>query len=610
MLTGYIGKLLRVDLTDGQIFEESLNEDYTQAFIGGSGLGARYLYGMTDKKTDPQGADNPLIFMTGPLTGTKAPCCGRYSVCARSPLTGLWGEANSGGEFGPVLKFSGFDGIIITGCSSKPVYLEIIDGMPRLKNASHIWGMDCYQTQQVIKTETQRSKISIACIGVAGENKSKLAAIVNDQGRTAARTGLGAVMGFKQLKAIAVSGNNQPKVADEIVFKTAVHEAHEFLKEDISAEMFRLGGTAFYMDVGMMYGDIPTRYFTQGEFDVSKLTGATLSETILTETVGCYRCPIACGRKTTLDKYDVTDVDGPEYETISALGTLLLIDDLQGIAYAGHLCNLYGVDTISAGVTIAFAVYLFEKGILKLSDTDGIELKWGDINTVIRLIEKMAYRDGFGDILADGSSVLGKRYAVEDIAVQVKGLEVAMHDPRAFSGMAVAYATAPRGGCHLESDFYLAEIGQEFPEVGIIASPRGKWTESSSEKVQTVSRHQDWRSLYDSLIICKFAGYSGNLVTKLVNATTGWHITPQKLITVGERIFNLKRLINIKFGLTTKEDKLPKLLLKPLSEGGAKDKVPNIEMMLDEYYRFRQWDRKTGLPTSEKIKELGLFQFV
>ncbi len=606
MLTGYIGKLLRVDLTHGQIFEEPLDEEYAQAFIGGSGLGGRYLYDLVDGKTDPLGADNPLIFMTGPLTGTKAPSCGRFTVCARSPLTGFWGEANSGGDFGPKLKFSGYDGIIITGCSSKPVYLEIFNGQTRLRDASHIWGLDCYQTQQVIETEIERPEVSIACIGLAGENQSKISAIVNDQGRTAARTGLGAVMGSKKLKAIAVCGDDKPKLANETVFNAAVREAHDFLKEDITAEMFHLGGTAFYMDIGMMYGDIPTRYYTQGEFDVSKLTGATMSETILAGTIGCYRCPIACGRKTRLEKYDVAEADGPEYETISALGTLLLIDDLPGIAYAGHLCNLYGLDTISTGATIAFAVYLFEKGILKLSETDGLELKWGDIDLVIKLVEKMAHRDGFGDILADGSLLLAKRYAVEDIAVQIKGLEVAMHDPRAFSGMAIAYATAPRGGCHLESDFYLADLGQEFPELGIIASPRENWAESSKEKVQTVALHQDWRSIYDSLIVCKFAGYSANLITQLVNAATGWRMTPQQLILSGERIFNLKRLINLGFGLTPKGDKLPNLLLEPLPDGGAKGNVPDIEMMLDEYYQLRRWDKETGWPASYKLKELGL----
>lgn len=606
MTTGYIGNLLRVDLTHGQIIEEPLDKDYAQAFIGGSGLGSRYLYDLVDEKTDPLGADNPLILMTGPLTGTNAPCCGRFTVCARSPLTGLWGEANSGGNFGPKLKFAGYDGIIITGISSKPVYLEIIDGQAKLKDAFQIWGLDCYQAQKIIKEEMGKPKASIACIGVAGEKQSKISAIMSDQGRAAARTGLGAVMGSKKLKAIAVCGDAKPGLANKTTFNEAVREANDFLKEDIIAEMFRLGGTAFYMDIGMIYGDIPVCYYTKGEFDVSNLTGAAMAETILTGTIGCYRCPIACGRKTKLEKYGVTEADGPEYETISALGTLLLIDDLPGIAYTGHLCNLYGLDTISTGATIAFAIYLFEKGVLKLSDTDGLELKWGDIDTVIKLVKKIAQRDGFGDILADGSLSLAKRYKVEDTAVQVKGLEVAMHDPRAFSGMAITYATSPRGGCHLHSDFFLAEMGSQVPELGIDASPRAQWGQSSKEKVQIVGRHQDWRSIYDSLIICKFAGFSANLITKLVNAATGWQVTPQELIKSGERIFNMKRLINLGFGLTPADDRLPSLLLKPLPDGGTEGNVPDIKMMLKEYYRFRSWDRKTGQPAKHKLKELGL----
>jgi aldehyde:ferredoxin oxidoreductase len=605
-MTGYIGELLRVDLTRGQITKESLDKDYAQSFIGGSGLGSRYLYDLVDKKIEPLSAGNPLIFMTGPLTGTKAPCCGRFTICARSPLTGLWGEANSGGNFGPKLKFSGYDGIILTGRSLKPVYLEIIDGQARLKDATQIWGLDCYQAQKIIKEKIGKPKASIACIGVAGEKQSKIAAIVNDQGRAAARTGLGAVMGSKKLKAIAVCGDAKLGLANEAIFNEAVSNANDFLKEDLTAEMFRLGGTAIYMDIGMMYGDIPVRYYTKGEFDVSKLTGAAMAETILTGTTGCYRCPIACGRKTRLEKYGVTEAHGPEYETISALGTLLLINDLPGIAYAGHLCNLYGLDTISTGATIAFAIYLFENGVLRLSDTDGLELMWGDIDTVIKLIEKMAQRDGFGNILADGSLSLAKRYKVEDSAAQVKGLEVAMHDPRAFSGMAITYATSPRGGCHLHSDFFLAELGQEIPELGITASPREDWTESSKGKVQTVARHQDWRGIYDSLIICKLAGFSASLIAKLVNAATGWQTTPQELLKTGERIVNMKRLINLGFGLTPTDDRLPSLLLKPLLDGGSEGKVPDIKMMLEEYYRFREWDKKTGWPQKRKLKELGL----
>lgn len=605
-MTGYIGKLLRVDLNSGRISEEPLNQDHAQAFIGGSGLASRYLYDSVTEDTDPLGAENPLIFITGPLTGTNAPCCGRYTVCARSPLTGFWGEANSGGVFGPTLKFAGYDGVFITGSSPKPVYLEIFDGKVKLKDASRLWGLDSNQTQEIIKEETGRPRASIACIGIAGENKSKMAAIINDQGRAAGRTGMGAVMGAKQLKAIAVSGDARPLVADEAAFQEAVREAYYFLKENIQAQMFRLGGTAFYMDIGMMYGDIPVRYYTQGDFNVSSLTGAAMAETILTGNASCYRCPIACGRKIKLEKYGVSEARGPEYETIAALGTMLLIDDLPGIAYAGHLCDLHGLDTISTGVTIAFATNLFEKGVLSLSDTDGVELRWGDIDTVIKMVEKIARREGFGDILADGSLALARKYKVEESAVQVKGLEVGMHDPRAFSGMAVTYATSPRGGCHLNSEFFMVEIGSEVPELGILASPRTQWVESSKEKAQMVARHQDWRSIYDALVLCKFANLPADLITRLLNSVTGWKTTPQDLLRNGERIFNMKRLVNLRFGLTPEDDRLPNLLLQPLPDGGTKGNVPNINLMLEEYYRFRGWDKTNGKPVKRKFRELGL----
>jgi aldehyde:ferredoxin oxidoreductase len=610
MVTGYIGRLLRVDLSNGQITEEPLNEDYAQFFIGGSGLASRYIYDMVTEETNPLGAENPLVFITGPLTGTNAPCCGRFTVCARSPLTGFWGEANSGGIFGPTLKFAGYDGVIVTGSSPRPVYLEIVEGKAQLKDASQLWGQDCYQTQAIIKEEIQKPKVSIACIGIAGEKRSKMAAIINDQGRAAARTGLGAVMGSKKLKAIAVSGDARPQLAAEGTFTEAVREAYSLLKNDMTAQMFHLGGTAVYTDIGMMYGDIPVRYYTQGDLDVSNLTGGAMKETILTDIVGCYRCPIACGRKIRLDKYAVSEADGPEYETIASLGTMLLIDDLPGIAYVGHLCNRYGLDTISTGTTIAFAVYLFEKGVLKLTDTDGIELKWGDADTVIKLVEKIAQREGFGDILADGSLSLAKRYEVEETAVHVKGLEVGMHDPRAFSGMAVTYATSPRGGCHLNSDFFFMEMGVEFPELGILASPREQWTESSREKAQMVARHQDWRSIFDALVMCKFANLPANLITRLLNSVTGWQATPQELLKSGERIFNMKRLLNLKFGLTPEDDRLPNLLLEPLPNGGAAGNVPDINLMLEEYYRFRGWNRTNGELKKEKLQELRLDRLV
>jgi aldehyde:ferredoxin oxidoreductase len=288
------------------------------------------------------------------------------------------------------------------------------------------------------------------------------------------------------------------------------------------------------------------------------------------------------------------------------LGTLLLIDDLTCIAYVGNLCNVYGLDTISTGATIAFAIYLFEKGIIGLADTGGMELKWGDVNLVIGLVEKIARRDGFGDILADGSLCLARKYKVEETAVHVKGLEVAMHDPRAFIGMSVVYATSPRGGCHLHSDYYMLEMGNEFPELGILSSLREQWGKSSQGKARMVALHQDWRSIFDALIMCKFANLPANIVIKLLSSVIGREMTHWELLKSGERILNMKRLINLRFGLAPEDDRLPALLLKPLPDGGTEGNVPDMDVMLEEYYRFRGWDKVSGKPVRSKLKELGL----
>jgi aldehyde:ferredoxin oxidoreductase len=606
MENSYCGKLLKVDLTAGHVSEEALNMEYARDFYGGSGLACRYLLDLTDKSTDPLGPDNPLIFMTGPLTGTTAPCCGRYTLCARSPLTGFWGESGSGGNFGPILKFAGYDGIIITGASRKPVYLEINGPNAVIRDASGLWGVDCYQTQEEIKEKMGAKRASVACIGPAGEKKSLISAVVNDRGRVAGRTGMGAVMGSKGLKAVAVTGDSGPAIADMAAFREAAREAHSYLNDDLMAQMFKLGGTAVYVDIGMIYGDIPVKYYTQGDFDVSGLSGSSMAETILTGSSGCYGCPIGCGREVKLEKYGVSRADGPEYETISSLGALLLVDDLEAVAYAGHLCNLYGLDTISTGSAIGFAFYLFERGVISPSETGGIDLRWGDADSVIELINLIARREGFGRFLADGSAALGRHFNAQEDAVHVKGLEVAMHDPRSFSGMAVSYATSPRGGCHLHSDFYMVEIGGERPGLGIFSSPKDRWGESSKEKARTVALHQNWRSVYDALVLCKFAELPENLISRLLSSAAGSDATPGKIIETGERIFNVKRLANLRFGLKPEHDTLPRLLLKPLSEGGAEGRVPDIDGMLEEYYRFREWDTASGAVSGNKLAELGL----
>ncbi len=604
-MNGFMGKLLVVDLTSGQIATVPLNEQYARLFVGGAGLACRYLYDQVDRDTDPLGPQNPLLFMTGPLVGTMAPSCGRHVVCARSPQTGLWAESNSGGRFGPYLRFSGYDGVLFTGKAPYPTYLSIWNGKAELRDARGIWGKDTYETQAAIRHELAGAKVSIACIGQAGERLIKYAAVMNDRGRAAGRTGMGAVMGAKNLKAIAAGGELKVPVADEARLKAAAKEAISAIKEDVRAQFLQAGGTACTTDTTMWMGDVPARYFTQGLWEpVTNLGGATMAETILSGRRSCYRCPIGCGRVTTIKGKHATDrINGPEYETAIAYGSLILCDDLQGVAYAGHLCDLYGLDTISAGATIAFAYYLYDQGIISKEDTGGLELQWGDIEPALILTEQIAQRKGFGAILAEGSQYLGRKYGVEDLAVQVNGLEVPMHDPRAFAGLALVYATSPRGACHNQGDMYLVDLGAPVYELDIQIGDR---FESSEEKALMTSRSQNWRTLYNSMIMCMFCNPEVSTIVDLLNAATGWGLQISDLLPLGERAFNLKRLFNGKLGLTAKNDRLPKLLLQPLPESEAETRVPDMDVLLPAFYRVRGWDSNTGMPTPEKLRELGL----
>ncbi|MBM4430479.1 MAG: aldehyde ferredoxin oxidoreductase, partial [Chloroflexi bacterium] len=422
-MKGFMGKLLAADLTSGRISTVPVDESYARQFVGGAGLACRYLYQRIERHTDPLGPENPLLFMTGPLVGTAAPHCGRYEVCARSPQTGLWGEANSGGRFGPHLRFAGYDGVIFTGQAPHPVYLAIWNGEAELKDARGLAAKDSYETQEAIRNEWRSEKISIACIGPAGEKLVKYAAVMNDWGRAAGRTGMGAVMGSKNLKAIAAGGDFEVPLADDEAFKAAAHAATEAVKEDVKGQFLSAGGTASATDTTMWLGDVPNRYFTLGLWEpAANLGGGTMAETILTGKRACYRCVIGCGRVTAIGgKHATEGIDGPEYETATAFGSLILSDDLPGAAYAGHLCNRYGLDTISTGVTIAFAYYLYDQGIVSKADTGGLELKWSDIEPALTLIEQIAHRQGFGAILAEGSRSLGERYGVEELAAQVNG---------------------------------------------------------------------------------------------------------------------------------------------------------------------------------------------
>ena len=644
---GYMGQILRVDLSAGQVWNEPIDAEYARAFLGGSGLAARMACDMVDGSTDPLGPENPLIWMTGPLVGTAMPSAGRCSVCALSPLTGIWGESNTGGFVGPELRFAGYDGIVVTGRAQRPVWLSVVAEQAALHDAAALWGLDAYQTQVRVREAMGEPRARVACIGPAGENQVKMAAVMNDHGRAAARTGMGAVMGAKNLKAIGIRGKGgglnaeaqrrggtpgdqracpergrmsgertrspveglhgkgQVPLARPQAFRSVVQEILADVKEDLTATALRLAGTAGSVDVSLMYGDMPIRYYQQGEWEgASNLSGVLMANGYQNRNTACYRCPIACGRQTRAPRYGLQRADGPEYETLGALGTLVMVDDLEAVIYAGHLCNLYGLDTISTGSTIALACEMFERGLLTASDTGGLEVHYGDVQAIQRTIAQIAHREGLGDLLAEGSAALAERFGVPELAVAVNRLEVPLHDPRAFVGMAVTYALSPRGACHMQGDMYSVDMGQgPAVELGILPGDR---FENTQEKGRLAARQQAWRNLYNALILCQFQNPGVERVLAALNSVTGWDLEAGDLMALGKRMVTLKRLLNLRRGLTRADDRLPDLLLRSLPGGGTEGTVPDVDVLLSGAYAEYGWDPQTGRPRPETLAGLGL----
>ncbi|WP_027717913.1 aldehyde ferredoxin oxidoreductase family protein [Desulfovirgula thermocuniculi] len=597
---GYAGKIGYVNLSTGSVETRQTDEQLVRQFIGGSALACRLVYDLITPQTDPLGPENPLVFMTGPLVGTSAPSSSRYAVCARSPLTGIWGEATSGGSFGPKMKMAGYDGLVITGKAERPTYILVEEGEIKLADATRLWGKDTYETQALIKEVV--GDCSVACIGPAGENQVLFAAVMNDHGRAAGRCGLGAVMGSKNLKAVAVKGRKKFPLADPKTFNATTKFILEELKK--ATALFTQYGTLGYVDLGMYFGDVPAKYFTANVFPVEKVTGQRLREEFQVTFQPCWGCAIACGRKTRLTgKYNLT-VDGPEYETAVALGPLCGCFDLATIAYAGHLCNSYGLDTISAGVTIAFAMYLLDN---KAVDPEklGFTISWGDGEGILRLLEQMAKKEGPGALLGLGVKRMAAELGVDsELAAHVKGLEVPMHDPRAFAGMALVYATGPRGACHQRADFYSLDLGVVRQEC--LGLKPGEDRFSIKGRVKDVVILQNVREVDNALLRCTFASLPLDVTAGLLSLATGTSWTMEELLTVGERSATLKRMLNCKLGVTRSDDRLPRILKQPYREGSNAGVVPEETEHLDEYYTLRGWDRETGRPGQEKLKYLGL----
>lgn len=599
---GYQGRFLQVDLSTGKTKDIELEKGDLKNFIGGSSLAAKLIYGYVKKNMDPLGAENPLVFATGPFTGTTIPMVSRSAVCGISPLTGIWGESTTGGIFPFHLKASGFDGILIIGRADKPVYLYVNNGKAEIRDASHLWGIDTYQTQDKLKEELGNTQIGIACIGLAGENIVKYASIINDHGRASGRCGMGALMGSKNLKAVVSYGTIKAELANKDKISQLTKTTKEAITSNFVTPMFRESGTMLHIDIGLVLGDVPVRYFTRNIFPAENINPAALNTTYKVKSHACFGCPIACGRNVSGFK-EISRVDGPEYETTCAFGSLCMNYDLDSIIQANHLCNVYGIDTISTGVCIAYAMYLYEKGILS-KDSAGMEINWGDGAAIVKLVEMIAKRVGIGRLLGEGVRAISKELGSDPgEAAHVKGLEIPMHDARAFTGMAISYATGPRGACHLKGDYYLVDFaGLTVPELDIIPGDRFQ----SAGKAVSAAKFQNLKDLYDSLLLCKFCPLPISTISEIFTHITGWDCTPSDINIAGERSVNIKRAISNKLGVTRYDDVLPKICREALKEGGSDGKSPDMDIMLKEYYAYREWDWNTGKPTLKKLVELGL----
>ena len=591
--------ILKINLTDNKTEEFTIPKEWERDFLGGASLAARILYPMLTKELDPLSPEAPLLFINGPLTGTNGPTTGRFVICGKGPATHLWAESNIGGFWGPELRKAGYDGLLITGKASVLSYLWIADGRFDVRDAAGLKGRDVYETQELVKAEIGVKSARVAVIGEAGEHGVLFSSICCDHGRMAGRTGMGAVMGSKNLKAIAVHGTKKFEVTEQ--YASVRSEANRTLKQDNEAKVMSELGSAGAANYAEYLGAMPSKYYHQGAFPaVDNISGAKITETILVGQSACQGCVIACGR--VVDLGDGKRRKGPEYETVVGFGPNLLIEDLKEVVRLGEVCDKYGMDTISASNTVGLAFYLFELGKITLQDTGGLELRWGDFHAAESLLRLVAHREGIGAVMADGSRALGKAFGAEDEAVQVNGLETAYHDPRGVSGMALSYATSPRGACHNQSDYFFVDWGHTYEEVGIEFFDR----HAHAEKAANVAKHQDWRTHFNSVLICIFANVPPQTQVDLLNAQLGLNLTTADLMRSGERAWNLKRAINNRMGLTRTNDKLPKAFLEPYQEGGAAGFVPDFESMLAAYYEARGWDWASGKPTKEKLMELGL----
>ncbi len=600
MMHAYAGKVLRVDLTRQSIREEPLNPELARAFIGGRGLATKTFRDEVDPQTDPLAPENKLIVATGPLTGTAATCGGRFMVITKGALTGAIACSNAGGSFGPELKYAGYDMIVLEGAAAEPVILVVDDDAVELRSAGHLWGKNVHQTEDALHEELGRD-FKCLSIGPAGERQVRFAAIMTDKHRAAGRSGVGAVMGSKNLKAVAVRGTGGVTVADPQGFRTACLDALEKLKAgEITGTGLPQLGTAILVNIINENGIFPVRNFQRAQFEpAQQISGETLAEQILVRARACVGCPIACGRVTAVENGPFRGRgEGPEYETIWAFGADVGVSDLGAVTKANYICNELGMDTISAGATIACAMELFETGALPEKEV-GRQLRFGDAEVLVDMVTKMGHREGFGNVLAEGAARVAEKYGRPDLFMGAKKQEFPAYDPRGVFGMGLQYATSNRGGCHVRGYLIAPEI---------LGVPEKADPHTLEGKAALDIAFQDLTAALDSSGVCLFITLEIGApeLLAMLKPATGFDYDMDEMMQAGERIWNLEKLFNLRAGFSKKDDTLPPRLLRdPMPAGPAKGKTVPLDEMLSEYYRLRGWDDE-GRPGKKKLAALGL----
>lgn len=617
---GYNGQYLRINLSKSTIKTEELKDEWAENFLGGNGFGTKILWDEVPPHADALSPENKLIFATGVLTGTIWPSSGRIEVIAKSPLTGIYGDANAGGFFAPELKYSGYDMLVFEGSSKSPVYLLITEKGPELLDAEKMWGMGTIETEEFIKREIKDDKVKVGCIGPAGENLVRFASVQFSYQRSAGRSGMGAVMGSKRLKAVAVRATPSVKLFNQSNFSSVANSARQLVIKNEFTEGVRKYGTPGLINIVNVIGRLPTKNFQMGSFEkADDISGETLHEKYFVRHQACFGCPIGCDKIFEVKDGEFRGTVGRsvEYETVSALGSRCFNNNLASVIKMSLMCDDYGLDTISTGGTISFAMECWEKGIIGPNETGGIDLSWGNYRSMVKLVELIAHRKGMGDILAEGSYRAAKSFGkgAEYYVMHVKKQEIPAQDGRAQQSMGLAHVTSSRGADHLKGFPTIDETGypaEAIKRYGKHTLPEIVIGTETKHKPMVVKDGEEFCAVIDSVGICKFGtlfppAIYWDTLAEGIKLATGMKMTVEKLKEMGERIVNLQRCYNVLHGITKKDDVQPKRLITEKSPSGrAKGHVVYVKKMLKEYYKLRDWDGRTGIPKSSKLVQLGM----